>query len=58
VARVAAVAVATRSPERADAAPSYECSLDDQIKIVVDTTCNSRGENKHVLASDVPDDVS
>ena len=36
----------------------HECSLDDQIKIVVDTTCNSRGENKYVLAGDVPDDVS
>lgn len=59
VVRVApSVAVATRSHERADPAPSHECSLDDQIKIVVDTTCNSRGENKYVLVSDVLDDVS
>lgn len=58
VARVAPVAVATRSHERADPAPSREYSLDDQIKTVVDTTCNNRGEIKCVLASDVPDDVS
>jgi hypothetical protein len=50
--------VATRSSERADPAPSHECSLDDQFKVVVGTTCRSRGENKYVLVSDVPYDVS
>lgn len=55
MARVApSMAVATRPPKRADLAPSHECSLDDQIQIVVYTTCSTRGENKYVLVSDVP----
>jgi hypothetical protein len=58
VGSAASVAVAIRSHERADLAPSHECSLNDQIQIVVNTTCDSRGENKYVLVNDVPDDVS